>query len=204
MLNSWFDYQNDLNAMTDEEVAEETRRMEGQAVEAEAWLKAVVAWDAAGRPRPLEPVPPSLAQQEPPMSEQTPCDDLVERLRERVAELEAAKWEVKHIDTMNDLAAMGVARDVAEARALAAEAEVARLTAEREKDQEAAAATYAAMLSAAPPAPTREEVARIIDPVVGCDRSDVPGLRHEEALDEREADAYAKADAILSLLGRRS
>ena len=60
----------------------------------------------------------------------------------------------------------------------------------------------AAILAAAPPAPTREEVARIIDPVVGCDRSDVPGLRHEETLDEREADAYAKADAILSLLGR--
>ncbi len=51
MLNSWFDYQNDFNAMTDEEVAEETRRMEDRAVEAEAWLKAVVAWDAAGRPR---------------------------------------------------------------------------------------------------------------------------------------------------------
>jgi hypothetical protein len=74
----------------------------------------------------------------------------------------------------------------------------------RELDREAAAATYAAMLSAAPPAPTREEVARIIDPVVGCDRSDVPGLRHEETLDEREADAYAKADAILALLGRQS
>lgn len=66
------------------------------------------------------------------------------------------------------------------------------------------ASTYRAMLAAAPPAPTREEVARIIDPVVGCDRSDVPGLRHEEALDDREADAYAKADAILSLLGRQS
>jgi hypothetical protein len=52
MLNSWFEYQNDLNAMTDEEVAEETRRMEDQAVEAEAWLEAVAAWDAAGRPRP--------------------------------------------------------------------------------------------------------------------------------------------------------
>jgi hypothetical protein len=51
MLNSWFEYQNDLNAMTDEEVAEETRRMEDQAVEAEAWLEAVAAWDAAGRPR---------------------------------------------------------------------------------------------------------------------------------------------------------
>lgn len=35
----------------------------------------------------------------------------------RVAELEAAKWEAKHADTMNDLVAMGLARDAAEARA---------------------------------------------------------------------------------------
>lgn len=35
----------------------------------------------------------------------------------RVAELEAAKWETRHADTMNDLVAMGLARDAAEARA---------------------------------------------------------------------------------------
>lgn len=35
----------------------------------------------------------------------------------RVAELEAAKWEAQHADTMNDLVAMGLARDAAEARA---------------------------------------------------------------------------------------
>lgn len=35
----------------------------------------------------------------------------------RVAELEAVKWEAQHADTMNDLVAMGLARDAAEARA---------------------------------------------------------------------------------------
>lgn len=35
----------------------------------------------------------------------------------RVAELEAAKWEAQHVDTMNDLVAIGLARDAAEARA---------------------------------------------------------------------------------------
>ncbi|KAK0351724.1 hypothetical protein LTR94_023820 [Friedmanniomyces endolithicus] len=38
-------------------------------------------------------------------------------LEARIAELEAAKWEAKHADTMNDIVAMGVARDTAEARA---------------------------------------------------------------------------------------
>lgn len=38
-------------------------------------------------------------------------------LEARVAELEAAKWETRHADTMNDLVAMGLARDAAEARA---------------------------------------------------------------------------------------
>lgn len=46
--------------------------------------------------------------------------DLIDRAQAaeaRVAELEAAKWETKHADTMNDLVAMGLARDAAEARA---------------------------------------------------------------------------------------
>jgi hypothetical protein len=38
-------------------------------------------------------------------------------LEARVAELEATKWEAQHADTMNDLVAMGLARDAAEARA---------------------------------------------------------------------------------------
>lgn len=41
----------------------------------------------------------------------------IAELEARVAELEAAKWETKHADTMNDLVAMGLARDAAEARA---------------------------------------------------------------------------------------
>ena len=86
--------------------------------------------------------------------------------------------------------------------AIAVERELLPVLAPGHTDLMVSPETIDAMLSAAPPAPTREEVARIIDPVVGCDRSDVPGLRHEETLDEREADAYAKADAILSLLGR--
>ncbi|VDC49732.1 hypothetical protein [Brevundimonas mediterranea] len=41
----------------------------------------------------------------------------IAELEARVAELEAAKWDVKHVDTMNDMVAMGLARDAAEARA---------------------------------------------------------------------------------------
>jgi DNA primase len=48
----------------------------------------------------------------------------------RVAELEAAKWNVRHTDTMNDMVLMGLARDEAEARATAAEARVAELEGE--------------------------------------------------------------------------
>jgi hypothetical protein len=40
----------------------------------------------------------------------------IDRLTRRVAELEQAKWEVKHVDTMNDMVAMGMARDAAEAK----------------------------------------------------------------------------------------
>lgn len=48
---AWKRYQNDFDAMTDEEVAEETRRSEDQLAEAEDWLEAVASWEAAGRPR---------------------------------------------------------------------------------------------------------------------------------------------------------
>ncbi len=45
-------------------------------------------------------------------------DDAAERklLTDRIAELEAQKWDVQHTDTMNDLVQMGIARDQAEAR----------------------------------------------------------------------------------------
>jgi len=41
----------------------------------------------------------------------------IAELSAKVAELEAAKWEVKHVDTMNDMVAMGLARDAEKARA---------------------------------------------------------------------------------------
>jgi hypothetical protein len=47
----WAKFQNDFNAMSNNDVIEETRRMEEQADEAEEWLEAVAAWTDAGRPR---------------------------------------------------------------------------------------------------------------------------------------------------------
>lgn len=48
---------------------------------------------------------------------------LIRAQQVRIGELEAAKWQVKHVDTMNDMVSMGMARDAAEARTTAAEAE---------------------------------------------------------------------------------
>jgi len=42
-----------------------------------------------------------------------------------IAALRAAKWEVKHVDTMNDMVLMGLARDEAETRATEAERKLA-------------------------------------------------------------------------------
>lgn len=44
-------------AMTDNDVIDETRRMENQLEEAEEWLEAVAAWEEAGRPRALSAAP---------------------------------------------------------------------------------------------------------------------------------------------------
>lgn len=44
-------FQNDFDAMSDNDVIAETRRMEDQQAEAEDWLEAVAAWEAAGKPR---------------------------------------------------------------------------------------------------------------------------------------------------------
>lgn len=49
----------------------------------------------------------------------TPDPIYASALLDRIAELEAAKWNVKHVDTMNDMVAMGMARDAAKARASA-------------------------------------------------------------------------------------
>ena len=44
-------FQGYFDAMSDLAIADETRRMEDQLEEAEDWLEAVAAWEAAGRPR---------------------------------------------------------------------------------------------------------------------------------------------------------
>lgn len=51
MDNAWSKYQNDFNNMSDNDVLDEVRRMEAQLDEAEDWLEAVTAWEAAGSPR---------------------------------------------------------------------------------------------------------------------------------------------------------
>lgn len=48
---AWAEYQIDFDLMSDREIAEETRNSEEQLHEAESWLEAVAAWEAAGRPR---------------------------------------------------------------------------------------------------------------------------------------------------------
>jgi hypothetical protein len=50
-MTAWARYQNDFDAMSDNDIRDETRRMEDQLNEAEDWLEAVAAWNAAGRPR---------------------------------------------------------------------------------------------------------------------------------------------------------
>jgi hypothetical protein len=50
-MSAWAKFQNDFNAMSDDDVIEENRRMEDRLGEAEEWLEAVAAWEAAGRPR---------------------------------------------------------------------------------------------------------------------------------------------------------
>ena len=52
---------------------------------------------------------------------------MLSALADENAELRAAKWAVQHVDTMNDLVAMGLARDAAEARAIAAEDALKRI-----------------------------------------------------------------------------
>lgn len=56
-MTAWAQYQNDFDAMTDAEIEYETRRSQDQLDEAESWLEAVAAWEAAGRPRTLSAAP---------------------------------------------------------------------------------------------------------------------------------------------------
>ena len=83
-------------------------------------------------------------------------------------------------------------------------AQIEHLTAERERDREAAAATYAAMLSAAPPAPTREEVARVLGKIDGATWTDTYVQFTTPEHNGPPEKYYRMADAILALLGGQS
>lgn len=56
-MSVWSKFQNDFNAMSNNDVIEETRRMADQLDEAEEWLEAVAAWEAAGSPRTTQQEP---------------------------------------------------------------------------------------------------------------------------------------------------
>lgn len=49
--NVWDRFQADFNAMTDSQIRREVDRCEEMIEEAEDWIEAVAAWEAAGRPR---------------------------------------------------------------------------------------------------------------------------------------------------------
>ena len=51
MNEVWKEYEDDFNAMSDEEVEEETARCQNEITELESWLEAVASWEAAGKPR---------------------------------------------------------------------------------------------------------------------------------------------------------
>lgn len=53
-MSEFSKFQNDFDSMSDNDIIEETRRMEDQLHEAEEWLEAVTAWEEAGRPRASE------------------------------------------------------------------------------------------------------------------------------------------------------
>lgn len=51
MNTAWAKFQNDFNAMSDEEIADTSRAEQDALDQAEEWLEAVAAWEAAGKPR---------------------------------------------------------------------------------------------------------------------------------------------------------
>lgn len=51
MEPAWKKYANDFRAMSDEEIAQESRYEQAKLDEAEEWLEAVASWEAAGKPR---------------------------------------------------------------------------------------------------------------------------------------------------------
>ena len=50
-MTAWDKFKNDFNAMSDNDIIDETRRAENSLAEAEEWLEAVEAWEADGKPR---------------------------------------------------------------------------------------------------------------------------------------------------------
>lgn len=50
----WKEYENDFNAMTDEQIEAECRHEQNKLDEAESWLEAVALWKKAGKPRKSE------------------------------------------------------------------------------------------------------------------------------------------------------
>lgn len=49
--DSWKEYANDFDNLTDEEVLQETEKALRELEEAESWLEAVASWEAEGKPR---------------------------------------------------------------------------------------------------------------------------------------------------------
>lgn len=54
MDDIWKEYENDFNAMTDEQIEAECRHEQNKLDEAESWLEAVAFWKKAGKPRKSE------------------------------------------------------------------------------------------------------------------------------------------------------
>lgn len=51
MDNAWSKYQNDFNNLSDDQITDISRDEQNKVDEAEDWLEAVAAWEAAGKPR---------------------------------------------------------------------------------------------------------------------------------------------------------
>lgn len=51
MSEAWEQYAADFSAMSDKEIEYECEQCRNQVDEAESWLDAVAAWEAAGKPR---------------------------------------------------------------------------------------------------------------------------------------------------------
>jgi hypothetical protein len=50
-MSEWTKFQGDFDAMTNAEIEAVTREEQAKVDDAEEWLEAVAAWEAAGRPR---------------------------------------------------------------------------------------------------------------------------------------------------------